>query len=90
MLKAGSCIVSSAFEYIIFFMYNEVYVAVFRPKASVTVAELLEIDRTTTQSLWGLPDIHLREPIHTSHFLPFLLCTPLIRTLSLSASGQKT
>lgn len=53
-------------------MYNEVEKAVFRPKVSVTVAELLEIDRSTTQSLWRLPDIHLPEPIHTSHFLFFL------------------
>lgn len=35
----------------------------------MTAVELLEIDRSTTQSLWGLPDIHLPEPIHISHFL---------------------
>lgn len=69
------------------FMYNEVDGAVFRPEAIVTLAKLLEIDRSTTQSLWGPPDIHLPEPY--SH-IPLsrkkdLLFTPIIRTLSLSA-----
>lgn len=50
------------------FIYNDAK-EVFRPKTSVTAGELLEIDSGTTPGLWGLPDIHLPEPIHISHFL---------------------
>lgn len=55
-------------------MSNDMEKAAFRPNALVTVAELLEIDRSTTQSLWGLPDTHLPEPIHISHFFFTLHC----------------
>lgn len=87
-LHCGKC--GQFWEYIDFFsMSNDMEKAVFRPKALVTVAELLEIDRSTTQSLWGLPDTHLPEPIHISHFPSFSLCTALIRTHWLTASRQK-
>lgn len=56
-----------------------------RPEALVTVTDL-EIDKSTTQSLWGLPDIHLPKLIHRSHFLSYLALNPLFRTHSLSAS----
>lgn len=52
--KASCCI--------FYIMCSAVDVAVFRPKASVRVAALLEIDRSTAQSLWGPPDIHLPSP----------------------------
>lgn len=62
-------------------LYSEVDMGVFGPEASVTAAALLEIDRNAAQSLWGPPDIHLLSPFFS---------TPLIGTLSLSASRQKS
>lgn len=50
MQKVGSCLVPAVFKQS-FVMYYELENAVFGPKAYVTVTELLEIDRSATQSL---------------------------------------
>lgn len=62
---------------------SAVDVAVFRPKASVRVAALLEIDRSTAQSLWGPPDIHLPSPFTHPTFR-------LSLSLALHSSNQDT
>lgn len=70
-----------------YLIFDEEERTVIRPKALVTAAELLEIDRSTTQTFGDcLISISLNPFTYPTFFL---LCTILIRPLSLSASRQK-